>query len=152
MFVDSDSCPRPPAILEICGGAHVPVAYVSNRKVKDLVLTACRKESDFISRARNLPEMMVKKVPKKKDAVDYSIESNIVSGDIVLTNDIALTARCLNKGALAIDFEGRDFGLCSMGMQVETKSVKRMKAAFRRPLEEMGPVSMFRTSLLKAVG
>ncbi|MGI6221488.1 MAG: DUF188 domain-containing protein [Coriobacteriales bacterium] len=152
VFVDGDSCPRLPAILEICGGAHVPVVYVSNRKVKDLVRTACRKESDFISRAPNLPEMTVKKVPKEKNAADHFIERNIVSGDIVLTNDNELMAKCLNKGALAIDFEGRAFGLCQMGMQVEKKSVKRMKAALRRPLEKMGPVSMFRTSLLKAVG
>ena len=84
VFVDGDACPRLPAILEVCGGAHTPVVFVSNKNVNDLVGSACKKEPDFTFSVQTLPDMTIEKVPVEKNAADLFIERNIASGDVVL--------------------------------------------------------------------
>lgn len=152
VFVDGDACPRLPEILEICGSAHVPIVFVSNREVKDLVGLARRKKPDFLLSVKTLPDMAIEQVPMKKNAADRFIECHIASGDIVLTDDTNLTAKCLNKGALAIDYRGRVLGPSPECGMIGRKGVRRMKQASSTGRKKKSRENAFRTSLRKAVG
>ena len=48
-------------------------------------------------------------VPKSADAADDWIAEEVTSADIVVTADIPLAKRCLDKGALVIDHRGKTF-------------------------------------------
>lgn len=69
----------------------------------------------------------IEKVPMKENAADRFIERHIASGDIVLIDDTNLTAKCLNKGALAIDYWGRVLGPSPESGMIGRKGVQRMK-------------------------
>lgn len=151
VFVDGDACPQLPAILEVCGDAHMPVIFVSNMEVEDLVSSACKKEPDFMSSTQVLPDMTVEKVPMEKNAADKFIERHISSGDIVLTDDNDLTVKCMNKGALAIDFRGRVLGRPPKSGKVGKKDVRRMKQGSSASRKKKSWDDSFRSSLLQAV-
>lgn len=73
---------------------------------------------------------------------------HISPGDIALTDDGDLTAKCMNKGALVIDYRGRVLGRPSGIGRVGKKDVARMKSIGRKKKLRRGS---FRTSLMQAV-
>lgn len=54
---------------------------------------------------------------------DDRIVEEIVAGDIVVTGDVPLAARCLEKGARGIDHRGRTFDGNSIGMAVAMRDL-----------------------------
>ena len=88
----------------------------------------------------------------KRDATDRFIARHISSGDIVLTDDNDLTARCLNKGALAIDYRGRLIGRFPGSKGAGKAYVRHVKQTSPLVAEKKLSVEVFRESLLQAVG
>ena len=126
--------------------------FVSNHRVENLVRSACRNEPDLILRMSHLPDMKIEKVPMGKDAADKLIEKRIESNDVVLTDDTALTVKCLNKGALVIDYRGRIFGRPLGGSWVGKNDVRDMKVASRTGRKKKDWARAFRKSLQQAIG
>jgi hypothetical protein len=67
-------------------------------------------------------EMIV--VPDGPDAADDWIAEEIRSGDVVITADIPLAARCLDVGAFALGTHGREFTSDSIGGALATREIK----------------------------
>ena len=58
------------------------------------------------------------------DAADDWIAEEIRAGDIVITADIPLAARCLERGAFALGTNGREFTPDSIGGALATREIK----------------------------
>ena len=58
------------------------------------------------------------------DAADDWIAEEIREGDIVITADIPLAARCLQRGAFALGTNGREFTADSIGGALATREIK----------------------------
>jgi len=62
-------------------------------------------------------------VAQGADAADDWIAEHIVAGDVAVTNDIPLAARCLEKGARAIRPNGEAFSESSIGSQLANREL-----------------------------
>jgi len=62
-------------------------------------------------------------VPEKPDAADDRIAADIAAGDIAVTADIPLAARCLDRGARVIGHDGRPFDAASIGMALAMRDL-----------------------------
>jgi hypothetical protein len=58
------------------------------------------------------------------DVADDWIAENVQPGDVVVTGDLPLAARCLEAGALAIGTNGREFEEGSIGGLLATRDLK----------------------------
>lgn len=67
-------------------------------------------------------EMVV--VADGPDAADDWIADEIRAGDVVITADIPLAARCLAAGAFALGTNGREFTADSIGGALATRDLK----------------------------
>jgi uncharacterized protein YaiI (UPF0178 family) len=54
---------------------------------------------------------------------DDRIVERIAAGDIVVTADVPLAARCVEKGAYGIDHRGKRFDGASMGMALAVRDL-----------------------------
>ena len=152
VFVDGDACPALPAILEICGNAHVPVVFVSNHEPEQTARSMRDEKYRVWLGGGNPPEVAIETVPVEKNAADQYIERHIVLGDIVLTDDTALMTICMNKGALAIDYRGRALGRPPGCTMLGKADVKRMRASSPVGRKKKSRANAFRSSLIRAIG
>ncbi len=119
IFVDGDACPVKDEVYAVATRLGLAVVVVANQRInvpRDLGV-----------------EMIV--VPDGPDAADDWIAEEIRAGDIVITADIPLAARCLEVGAFALGTNGREFKADSIGGALATREIK---ANLR---ETGGPVS-----------
>ena len=93
ILVDADACPVKDEVYRVAGRYAVPVTVVSNQRMRV-------PDRDGI-------ELMV--VDDGFDAADDWIVEQAGSGDIVISSDIPLASRCLEKGAQVLGPKGRDF-------------------------------------------
>ena len=108
IFVDGDACPVKEETYVVATRYDVPVALVANAPMhvpKDLGV-----------------EMIV--VDQGPDAADDWIVENVRSGDVVVTADIPLAARCLEAGARVLGTHGRIFSEDSIGGQLAVRELK----------------------------
>ena len=115
IFVDADACPVKDEVYRVSARHGLPVVLVANSRLR-------------------LPdglgvEMVV--VDKDADAADDWIAENIRAGDIVITADLPLAARCLDVGASALGTDGRPFTEDMIGAALATRDLKH-------ELREMG--------------
>jgi hypothetical protein len=108
IFIDADACPVKDEVYAVAARLGLAVVVVANQRI-------------------NVPreaavEMVV--VGAGADAADDWIVDEIRSGDIVITADIPLAARCLEKAALALGTHGREFTEDSIGSALATREVK----------------------------
>jgi uncharacterized protein YaiI (UPF0178 family) len=99
IFVDADACPVKDEIYRVARRYRLPVRVVANARLR-LPLDP-------------LLQMVV--VTGHFDAADDWIVEHVEPGDIAVTADIPLAARCLAKGARALDPKGRVFTPDSIG-------------------------------------
>ena len=99
IFVDADACPVKDEVYRVAKRYKLPVRVVSNGRLRVPV--------------DPLIQMVV--VTGHFDAADDWIVEHIESGDIAITADIPLAARCLAKGARVLDAKGRVFTEESIG-------------------------------------
>ena len=108
IFVDGDACPVKDEVYAVAARLGLAVVVVANQRM-------------------NVPtdlgvEMIV--VPDGPDAADDWIAEEIRAGDIVITADIPLAARCLEVGAFALGTNGREFTPDSIGGALATREIK----------------------------
>src|SRR5712691_8901579 len=93
IYVDADACPVKPEVYKVAERHDLLVTLVTGAWMR-------------------IPEharIRLEVVEQDFDAADHWIVAHIERGDIVVTADIPLAARCLAKGARAIGTTGRPF-------------------------------------------
>jgi uncharacterized protein YaiI (UPF0178 family) len=108
IYVDADACPVKDEVYVVATRYGVPVALVANARM-------------------HVPggfgvEMVV--VDEGPDAADDWIAERAGEGDVVVTADIPLAARCLSAGARVLGTNGRVFDEDSIGDRLATRDLK----------------------------
>jgi len=107
IYVDADACPIKDEVLRVCGRHGLEVYMVSNGGL--------RPSAD--------PRVHTVIVGNEPDAADDWIAEKIEAGDIAVTNDISLAARCIEKGARVLAPTGKPFTEESIGMAVAMRDL-----------------------------
>ena len=108
IFIDGDACPVKDEVYAVAARIGLAVVLVANQRIHvpaDLGV-----------------EMVV--VEEGPDAADDWIAEEIRAGDVVITADIPLAARCLEMGAFALGTNGREFTPDSIGSALATREIK----------------------------
>jgi len=108
IFIDGDACPVKDEVYAVAARIGLAVVVVANQRIHvpaDLGV-----------------EMVV--VEEGPDAADDWIAEEIRAGDVVITADIPLAARCLEVGAFALGTNGREFTPDSIGSALATREIK----------------------------
>ncbi len=111
LFIDGDACPVREEAFRVATRLGLPVKVVSNgsRPV----------------RPPGLPNVEMVLVPEGADAADDWIAERATRGDVCITADIPLAARCLAKGARALSFKGRPWTTDNIGGAVAGRAVSQ---------------------------
>jgi len=108
IFVDADACPVKDETYVVATRHGAPVALVANAPM-------------HVPAGLGVEMIVVESGP---DAADDWIVANARPGDVVVTADIPLAARCLEAGALVLGPNGREFSEDSIGGQLATRDLK----------------------------
>lgn len=109
ILVDADACPVKAEILRVAERHGLRVTFVANgglRPSRDPMVRNIVVSAGF-------------------DAADDWIVENARPGDIVVTADVPLAARCVEKGVHVLGPTGRAFTPESIGMQVAMRDLKQ---------------------------
>ena len=109
LYVDGDACPVREEVFRVATRLGLPVRVVSNgsRPV----------------RPPGLPNVEMVVVAAGPDAADDWIAERIARGDVCVTADIPLAARCLARGARALGFKGRPWTPDNIGNALAGRAV-----------------------------
>ncbi len=105
VIIDADGCPVKEESYRVAERHRVPVVVVSNSRMR-------------VPRAA---EAVI--VGGKFDAADDWIVEHLEAGDVVVSEDILLAARCLPKGAKVLNSRGRIFTEDSIGEAVASREL-----------------------------
>ncbi len=141
IYVDADSCPVKEEVYKVAKRHQLSVTLASNRWF----------------RIPSWPwlHMEVVKETAGLDAVDDWIVEQLDSGDVVVTEDILLAQRCIEKEAWVLTPRGHEYSSANIGEAVASRELmanlreagmeaggpspfdKRDRSAFLREFEEM---------------
>lgn len=107
IYVDGDACPVKDEVIRVAGRHGLRVHVVSNAWFR-------LPESPLIDRVV---------VAGDPDAADDWIAGHIRPGDIAVTADIPLAARCLAKQATVIGHTGKPFTEANIGSAMATRDL-----------------------------
>lgn len=107
IYVDADACPVREEVLSVAARLGVEVFLVSNRGF----------------RVTDRPDVHNIVVSQDLDAADDWIAERVSAGDVVITGDIPLAARCLETGARVIDHKGKAFTTANIGMALSMREL-----------------------------
>jgi uncharacterized protein YaiI (UPF0178 family) len=107
IYVDADACPVKDEVLKVAGRHRVPVALVSNGGI----------------RPGRDPLVTTVIVPEGPDAADRWIAERAGPGDICVTADIPLAARCIEAGAQALKPDGEAFTPANIGNRLAMRDL-----------------------------
>ena len=107
IYVDADACPVREEVLSVATRLEVEVFLVSNRGF----------------RVTDRPDVHNIVVSQDLDAADDWIAERVSAGDVVITGDIPLAARCLETGARVIDHKGKAFTTANIGMALSMREL-----------------------------
>ena len=107
IHVDTDACPVKEDVLRVAERNGLTVYMVSNTWLR-------MAEGPGVERIV---------VGEGADAADDWIAEHIGAGDIAVTSDIRLAARCLERGAQALDPAGKPFTEDSIGTQLAMREL-----------------------------
>jgi hypothetical protein len=107
LYIDADACPVKQEALRVAGRHGVKTCLVSDGGI----------------RPSNSPLVEVVIVASGPDAADDWIAEAIGRGDVCVTSDIPLAARCLEKGALALKPNGEAFTTAGIGMALAQREL-----------------------------
>lgn len=127
IFVDADACPVKDEILRVAARYDMEVDLVSNQWLRMEVG----------------PKVNKVVVSDGFDAADDWIAERAAQGDIVVTSDIPLAARCLENDALVLGPTGKAFSKDNIGMAVAMRELNR-------DLRDMGEIKGSGKSFSKA--
>jgi hypothetical protein len=108
LLVDGDACPVKDEIYVVATRYGVEVALVANARLQ-------------VPSGFGVKMIVVGGAP---DAADDWIAENTRRGDLVVTADIPLAARCLAAGARVLGTDGRPFTEDSIGGALATRDLK----------------------------
>jgi len=108
ILVDADACPVKDEIYVVATRYGVGVALVANARL-------------HVPAGFGVKMIVVDGAP---DAADDWIAGEARPGDVVVTTDIPLAARCLAAGALVLGTDGRPFTEDSIGGALATRDLK----------------------------
>lgn len=111
IFVDADACPVREETYRVAQRLKIPVWVVSNG-------------SRPILPSRD-PTIRMVMVNEGADAADDWIAERIGNGDICVTADIPLAARCLDKGAEALAPKGNIWTRANIGNALAGREISR---------------------------
>ncbi len=108
IFIDADACPVKDEVYAVASRYQIYVTLVANTRL-------------------NVPagigaEMVL--VEDGPDPAEDWIPENIRRGDIAITADIPLAARCLEVGAYALGIHGKAFDDDSIGGALATREIR----------------------------
>jgi len=107
IFVDGDACPVKEEVTRVASRHRVTVKIVSNGGI----------------RPSRDPLVEVIIVPEGPDAADRWIAERIGPGDICVTADVPLAARCVEAGAEAVNPDGTPFTATNIGNRLATRDL-----------------------------
>jgi uncharacterized protein YaiI (UPF0178 family) len=107
IYVDADACPVKEEVYDVALRYGVSVVLVANSPLRVPREVAA--------------ELVV--VGQGLDAADDWIAAHAASGDVVVTADIPLAARCLTAGAAVLGTDGRPFREDSIGDALASREV-----------------------------
>ncbi len=107
IYVDADACPVKEEVYRVAKRYDLDVTVVANSRMR-------------VSDERRI---RLKVVGDGFDAADDWIADNVEDDDIVITADIPLAARCLEKGATVIGSGGRPFTEDNIGDAMATREI-----------------------------
>lgn len=108
IFVDGDACPVKAEVLKVAARHGVKVHLVSNGWLRGM-------DSPLVHQVV---------VAEGADAADDWIADHIGAGDIAITADIPLAARCVEQGAKVLGPTGKPFTTENIGMAVAMRDLK----------------------------
>ena len=109
LFVDGDACPVKAEVEKVAARHGLAVTIVSNGGL----------------RPSANPRLRHVIVAEGADAADDWIVAHISAGDICVTADIPLAARCLDKGAAVLGPNGKPFTQEGIGMALGMRELSR---------------------------
>ena len=107
IFIDADACPVKEETVRVSGRHGIAVTMVSNTWM----------------RGSDHPLVQKIAVPEGPDAADDWIVERATSGDIVITTDIPLAARCVENGAKVLRPNGKPLSEDAIGMAVAMRDL-----------------------------
>ncbi len=107
IYVDADACPVKQEVCRVAERYQLKVAFVANSWMQ--------------VPKQNGTSMVV--VEDQFDAADDWIVERADPGDIVITTDIPLASRCIEKGALVLSPKGKAFTEDSIGDALATREL-----------------------------
>ena len=107
IFVDADACPVKDEIYIVATRYGLPVVLVANAPM-------------YVPEGMGIELVVVGRDP---DAADDWIARNVRPGDVVVTADVPLAARCLAQGAHSLGPAGREFDTDSIGGQLAMRDL-----------------------------
>ncbi|MBK8791248.1 MAG: YaiI/YqxD family protein [Holophagaceae bacterium] len=119
IFVDADACPVKDEIFRVAQRCGLKVLVVSNSPLR-------------LPRSPLIEAVVVAR--GQFDGADDWIVEQITDRDIAVTSDIPLAARCLEKGARALDAKGKVYSPDSIGDALASRELM----AHLRAMGEMG--------------
>jgi uncharacterized protein len=108
IFVDGDGCPVKDETYVVATRYGIPVALVANSRM-------------YVPEGFGVELVLVEQGP---DAADDWIAENVRAGDVVVTSDLPLAARCLAAGARVLGNNGREFSEDAIGDLLATRDLK----------------------------
>lgn len=108
LYVDADACPVKDETIRVGERHGTPIKFVSNSWMR-------LPEGDLIERVI---------VPEGPDEADNWIAERAQKGDVVVTADVPLAARCVKTGALVIGPTGKPFSEDAIGMRLAMRDLK----------------------------
>jgi len=109
IFVDADACPVKEEVYRVAKRYGAPVVLVANQWMR-------------VPRDGRIERGVVKEAGGLDDA-DHHIVARIGANDVVVTDDIILASRCLEKGARALTPRGRIFTPDTIGEALATREL-----------------------------
>lgn len=107
IYVDADACPVKNEILKVAGRHGLEVYIVSNQWLR-------------VAEGPSVHRVIVE---EGADVADKWIAERVVKGDIAITADIPLAARCLENGAEVIGMTGKQFTQDGIGNAVAMRDL-----------------------------
>lgn len=109
IYVDADACPVKAEAIRVAERLGLVIVFVSNGGI----------------RPSRDPMIKVVVVPAGADAADDWIVEAAQENDLVLTADIPLASRALQKGCHVLGFTGKPFTEASIGMALAMRDLKQ---------------------------
>ncbi len=107
IYVDADACPVKNEVYKVAQRYGLAVTLVANS----------------FMRVPNAANITLVVVDKGLDEADDWIAGRVERDDIVITGDIPLAARCLDKGARALGHKGKPFTPENVGESLATRQL-----------------------------